>query len=308
MSRWLGTEDELTLADAGLALRGAAQAAGAPGWIWLAGLCFPSLTVLLGLSFGDALQIESEQLDLAVGGSYALALLLSPLLLFPLRLQAGLALLMQPARLRELGQPADPAAPVRHTPQLRACWNASRGLLGTSLALWLRVVLTLLVGLALVIVPPWFFLKGTGLDPHSYEFYGLLTPFFALGALYQLTIAMLFQLALQSLVRHRRGAASALLHAWRIASHRPWATFRAALVDLVLTLGVLVLTYAVTITLVVSIVGILAIPFALVALAGMEGVARAGYWARMYIALGGLPEPTLAEQGSPVSPLREHAG
>jgi hypothetical protein len=119
---------------------------------------------------------------------------------------------------------------------------------------------------------------------------------------------MLFQLALQSLVRHRRGAASALLHAWRIASHRPWATFRAALVDLLLTLGVLVLTYAVTIALAVSIVGILAIPFALVALAGMEGVARAGYWARIYIALGGLAESPPAEQGSQASALREQAG
>jgi hypothetical protein len=301
MSRWLGTKDELTLADAGMALRGAAHAAGTPGWIWLAGLFFPSLTMLLGLSFSEALQIENQPLDLAVGGSYALALLLSPLMLFPLRLQAGLALLMQPRHLRELGRSGDPAAPKRYTPRLRSCWNASRGLLGTCLALWLRVVLTLLVGLALVIVPPWFFLKGTGLDPHSYKFYGLLTPFFALGALYQLSIAMLFQLALQSLVRHRRGAASALLHAWRIASHRPWATFRAALVDLMLTLGVLVLTYAVTIALVVSIVGILAIPLALVALAGMEGVTRAGYWARMYIALGGLPETSLPEQGSQVT-------
>jgi len=40
----------------------------------------------------------------------------------------------------------------------------------------------------------------------------------------------------------------------------------------------------------------------------MEGVTRAGYWARMYIALGGLAESPPAEQGAQAFPLREQAG
>lgn len=297
MSRWIGTQaGEVRLADAARAFSGAAYTAGAPGWIWFAGLFYPSLTMLLGMALS-----ESSEVKLGAGmgfswHSYGIFLLLGPLLLFPLRLQAGLAIVMQPAELAAL------PAHGRRTPKLSACWRSSRGLLGSTLSLWLRMAFVLLVGLSLVVVPPWFFLKGTGLKTDSIQFLLYISPFFALAALFQLTVAMLYQLALQSMVRHRRGASAALTHAWRIASHRPWATFRAIVIDLLLTLMVMLLTGAIVAGLALTIVGILLIPVAIFALPGIEGCARAGYWARMYLALGGMPaeKPTgkTAEQSA----------
>ena len=285
MSRWLGSNDEeLCLADAAAGLRGAAYSAAAPGWIWVAGLFFPSLTLLFLGILTSALDQEFDAPGTIVWQPWLSLIAINPLLLFPLRLQAGLAILMQPGALAGL------PARGRRTPRLTECWRASEGLLWPVFFLWLRLTLVLLVGLSLVVVPPWFFLKGIGIMPHSVQFLLLMSPFFALATLFQVTIASLYHLALQSLVRHRRGASSALTHAWRIAAHRPWATFRVMLIDLLLTVVVVIVGYTLTAVLALSIVGIVAIlPLVLLVMPGVEGNARAGYWARMYSALGGLP-------------------
>lgn len=291
MSRWLGTQaPELRLSDATTALQAAAWQAGVPGWLWIAGLFFPSLSVLVGVTTSQFVQLETER-GWSIGWQpWLLVILAGPMLLFPLRLHAGLALTLRPSALAELGERG------RRTPSLGECWRSSRGLLLPSLSLWLRLTLVLLVGLAVVVVPPYFFLKGTGMDPHSAGFYLLLAPFFALAGLFQFTIALLYQLALQSLVQHRRGASSALTHAWRIAANRPWATFRAGVIDFMLTVTVVILSYSLIPALALTIVGILLIPVFLVVMSGAEGLARAGYWARIYLALGGMPgEPNQRE-------------
>jgi hypothetical protein len=295
MSRWLGTQaPELRLSDAATALQAAVWQAAVPGWIWIAGIFFPSLSMLVGVTTTQFVELETERGWSISWQPWLLAILAGPMMLFPLRLQAGLALTMRPSALAEL------PARARRTPRLRECWNSSRGLLLPSLSLWLRLTLVLLVGLAVVVVPPYFFLKGTGMDPHSVAFYLLLAPFFALAGLYQFTIALLYQLALQSLVQHRRGASSALTHAWRIAANHPWAILRAGVVDFMLTVTVVILSYALSAGLALTIVGILLIPVLLFVMSGAEGLARAGYWARIYLALGGMPGETLPrEQLSP---------
>jgi len=99
-------------------------------------------------------------------------------------------------------------------------------------------------------------------------------------AIYALLLSVLYQLGLQSLAQNRRGVASAVRHAWRIARHDPWATFRAVVVDFLLY----VTTTMIAIVLFATVIGA---PFGL-GMLGFAGTTRACYWARTYRVLGGL--------------------
>ena len=104
--------------------------------------------------------------------------------------------------------------------------------------------------------------------------------------IYVLVLSVLYQLALNSLAQNRRGMASALQHAWRIARNDPWATMRATIVDLEIYVVVLTLTRLASLSSHPNPPAVLILAFS--CLLGFVGVARAGYWARSYRALGGL--------------------
>jgi hypothetical protein len=137
-------------------------------------------------------------------------------------------------------------------------------------------------------VCPLFFLRGAGLPEGSWPFLLLLGPFVAVWLIYGLLLSVIYQLALHSLAQNRRGVASALIHAWRIARNDPWATARATLVDLLLYVTMLALQYLVAGLLGATCIGIPLILLAWPLIPGFAGVTRAAYWARAYRALGGL--------------------
>jgi hypothetical protein len=124
---------------------------------------------------------------------------------------------------------------------------------------------------------------------HRVLFVGLvLSPIVAILLIYWLAISVLMQLALHSLAHNRRGVGSALLHAWRILRHDVAATARAILVDVLLFLTIVAIWRMVD-----GLIGDLPgggwlTQLLKLLLVGFAGVARAGYWARAYRALGGL--------------------
>jgi hypothetical protein len=281
VSRFLGTSDErLQLAGAIDRLAAAAGMAGPPSWLWLAGLIFPSIGFALGGELGNLGRAGSETgwvgPRLASFSEEGLTLSLGfllPLLVFPMRLIAGLAALAPPAAWAR-------ARGARRSPRRGDAWRAGAGLTLDSLGLWLQLVAMSVIGLTVLLVPPYFFLKGTGLERGDALLWAIMTPFLGVAMTYLLVLSVVYQLALQSLARNRRGATSAIRHGWRIARNDGWSTARAVAVDFVL----LVTQIAATIALAITCVGLLFVP----ALGGFIGVARACYWARIYRALGGL--------------------
>jgi hypothetical protein len=122
-----------------------------------------------------------------------------------------------------------------------------------------------------------------GLTRFTALYAGFLSPFLLLVMAYAAVLMVLNQLALHSLAHNRRGVASALTHAWRLVRASPLGATRAAVVDLVLFFSVLLAAKILTGLLGDGLDGLI-----LLALLGFAGVARAGYWARTYRALGGL--------------------
>ena len=108
-------------------------------------------------------------------------------------------------------------------------------------------------------------------------------------------LSVLFQLALHSLAQNRRGAASALQHAWRIARNDPAATARATAVDAVLYFTILSLVVGLkAVQHALSLPEILlSIPY--LVLVGFGGCARCAFWARAYQSLGGIRTWVAAE-------------
>jgi hypothetical protein len=205
-------------------------------------------------------------------------------MMFPaFRLVAGLARVSPPEAWRE-------ACGNRRAPRLRTLWKNGSGMTLSTLGLWLQLVLMVAGALLLILLPaelatrPLVAAHGT---PEALRWIMaalLIGPIVLFFACYVLAVSVLCQLALHSLAHNRRGVGSALLHGWRIMRHDPWATARAVLVDLVLTLTVLVLWWVLSTIVQVDWLGIVLF----VLLTGFAGVARAGYWARAYRALGGL--------------------
>lgn len=268
------------------ALGDAARQAGAPGVIWLAGLFYPALSLSLGNS-GEVFVVHVREGEVS-RPTWNFASLHDPWMNVPLallpfilpvamRLVVGLARISSPQRWQELTE-------TRRAPRLRDAWAAGKGLSLSSFGLWLQLIVMLLASAAILLVPPFFFLRGLGLRGDSMFETGLLAalmgPFIAVLAIYALLLSVLYQLALQSLAQNRRGVASAVHHAWRIARHDPWATFRAVVVDFLLY----VTTTMMAIVLFATVIGA---PFGL-GMLGFAGTTRACYWARTYRVLGGL--------------------
>jgi hypothetical protein len=273
------------------ALADSARQAGRPGLVWLVGFLYPSLTfgiVRAPIELSDDAGIRA----LMVGGSPLAARLLAAtcmgvcigLFFFPVfRLVAGLARVSPPEAWRE-------ACAGRRTPRLRALWKSGSGMTLSTLGLWLQLTVMVAGALLLILLPAEMATRtlvaaeGTPETMRWILAALLIGPLVLFFACYALAVAVLCQLALHSLAHNRRGVGSALLHGWRIMRHDPWATARAVLVDLVLTLSVLALWWILSWIVHAEWIGVVLF----VLLTGFAGVARSGYWARAYRALGGL--------------------
>ncbi|MBK7644366.1 MAG: hypothetical protein IPJ19_15205 [Planctomycetes bacterium] len=282
VSRWLGVEgEELTLSRARAALALCARMAGHPSWLWIAGIFYPALDLVPGGVWNMNLNLARHGEDPnAIAAQLALAVGMIALV-FPVRLIVGLAAISTPHAGNLLEREA-------RRPRLRDAWRAARGITLSGCALTLELWLMGCIGITLLVAPPFFFLKGLELDPESGMFAALLAPFVGVFLVFLALVSVIYQLALSSLAHNRRGSSSALTHGWRIARHRPWATLRAALVDLVLWAMQRVLMIASGFALLATCVGAPFIPVALLGVLGFVGVTRASYWARMYRELGGL--------------------
>lgn len=244
------------------ALADSLRLAARPSWIWLVGFIYPKVLLVPMIGLRTAFQGWTHREASAVSGSL-LPLALPPLML----LVVGLARLSSPgnwSRCVERGGRV----------HLRDALKEGRGLFGSTLGLWLCVLLLDLavLGFGLVVFDS---LGGEQPGWRAYVFGG---PLLLFCCAYAAVVSVLFQLALHSLAQNRRGVVSALQHAWRLAQNDPWATFRAALVDCVFS-GVIALLGLVDTDVVVFLVG---------CLGAIAGVARALYWGQVYRELGGL--------------------
>lgn len=296
MSSLVGSpNDRLSLARGVDLLGEAARRAGRPGLVWLAGLYYPSLNLTVDL-LRSVLGMVGEMSGLVLpqaGSSSTVVTLFAPRA--PIRLElahpvgalAGALLLLPIFALIYrlvvgLARVSDARAPQDERLTLRAAWDAGRGLGGAGLGVWL-LLLGLLFGAMLVLLGPLVLLLRTlGIDGEALTT-GLLMPALLLILAYAAVLMVVNQLALHSLAHNHRGAASALTHAWRLMQGDPFSALRATLVDLVLFVSVAFLARFLE-GLLPGGVGTLAA----VALFGFAGVTRAGYWARVYRALGGL--------------------
>jgi hypothetical protein len=311
--------NRLSLAAAVDALADAARRAGRPGPLWLAGIFYPSLNLnvelvrgvlalvhrLSGIELpgagdvGPLVTLFAPRVLVSLDGGRIIGyLVLLPLWLVVYRLIVGLAKVSHP-QLAEASGGAGREGSTTATPEpdrmlrcrpgsLRRVWSEGRGLALVAFGLW-AMLLSLLLGAMLILIGPVVaLLKVLGLAEFSALFAGLLLPALLLILAYACVLMVLNQLALHSLAHNRRGVASALTHAWRLVHASPMSALRATLVDLLLFVSVLAAEWL----LAGLLIGLP--PFRWLAsllvlgLYGFAGVARAGFWARTYRALGGL--------------------
>jgi hypothetical protein len=303
MSSLIGApEGRLSLPRAIDALGEAARQAGRPGFVWIAGLVYPAVGIGAGAGWhGTRPWIVGT--DRGLGESVRTGAVFDflleaylPLFLLPFVAVVFLPLFRLVAGLAKAGSAEAwrAAAGDKRNPTLGSLWQLGRGLTFATYGLWLQLVLMQIAAFVVLLAPILAATRPLGKVPEDERVLALLGigaivgPFILLFGLYMLALSVLGQLALQSLAENRRGVSSALLHAWRIMRHDPWATARAVVAEvllLVLTVGfvrfvgglVEGLPGGTTLTLAIQI-----------ALMGFAGVVRAGYWARTYRALGGL--------------------
>ncbi len=281
------------------ALAHAARDAGRPSSLWLAGLLYPSIglgllaglanllvdgNAALGLVAAGDRESLFQTVGYTLGGAFGLVLM-TPLLFFVFRLQAGLARIAPPAVWAEISRISGP-------PRLRHAWRAGRGLTAAAGGLNVLLIVTMGAVLALVCLPIVFLWEGLynniGKEFGAMIWLGVLLPGLAFLSIYAVLLSILQLLALQSLASNKRGVASALTHAWRLAKHDPWSTGRTVAVGLMLDLAISVLSVGLSLLGDILPVGeTLVVGLATMALLGFAGVTRAGYWARAYQALGG---------------------
>lgn len=295
--------EEWSLSGAVDALGDAARSAGRPGAIWVAGIGFP--TIGLGVAAGlvgsmAILEVIPKDLQTGLYGVRAhgreimeqlgssggpLPLALFPFWLVIFRLRVGLARIAPPAVWNRLSE-------TFGRPRLRQAWRAGKGL--TLGACGMSFMLNIMMAgvLALVIVPVMLLLDAVqsnlGQGFTILAWVGILMPGTVLLTAYAVLLSVLHQLGLQSLAHNRRGVSSALVHAWRVAKANPWGTARTVVVDLVLDLSIWVITLGLAQVLRLLVGGNSLFLLTSLMLMGFGGVARAGYWARAYRALGGL--------------------
>jgi len=153
-------------------------------------------------------------------------------------------------------------------------------------ALWAQLVLTMFAASGLVLGAALLALEVVGEDASAAlgkVAVGLALTFLVV---YGATLGALYHLALASLVRHRRGAGSALLHAWRLVRAQPAAAARAIFVEGAAVLALGALAVAIDVGWVLTI-----------ALMAVIGGARARFWAASYTAFGGV-EPVGETDGA----------
>lgn len=312
MSSLIGTPgDRWTLARAIDAMAESVRQVARPGLVWLCGLFFPGLTFMAGsggelifpLFFRGVSSGASEETTVVLGLGIVLVVLGA-------RVTAGLARLGAPEAWAE-------HARGRRTVRLRDVWRAGSGLGWSALGLWLLVLTMLAIPALVVLAPPLYVLEHWGFMPGGVQeetnlFCAIvLGPFASAVLVLGLVLSVIYQLALQSLVHNRRGTASALQHAWRLARNDPWATARAVLVDflalatMTVVYGIAVLLFAFSLAFVCCLAPALFLLFfarkpwavrtvellygaLLLVLPGFIGVVRAAFWARVYRELGGL--------------------
>jgi hypothetical protein len=304
MSSLIGApEGRLSLPRAIDALGEAARQAGRPGVVWIAGLVYPAVGIGAGAGWHGTRPWFTSGSDAPVaidmkGGAVFDFLLQAylPLFLLPFVAVVFLPLFRLVAGLAKAGSAEAwrAAAGEHRNPTLASLWRLGEGLTFSTYGLWLQLVLMQIAAFIVLLAPILAATHPLGKVPENERILALLGigaivgPFILLFGLYMLALSVLGQLALQSLAENRRGVSSALLHAWRIMRHDPWATARAVVAEvllLVLTLGFVRFVGGIvehvpggdTVTLILQI-----------ALMGFAGVVRAGYWARAYRALGGL--------------------
>jgi hypothetical protein len=311
MSKLLAQDDRRwSLAAAVDALTESARIAGRPSLVWLAGFFYPGVGLGLGLGWSWILcamaNVKGDEdakwvlAPMRLGAFTStdgftgllvdtLALGCAAPLLFPVFLPvfrsiAGLAAWAGSA-----------ASSTRAS--LREVWRAGRGNVLATGGLWVQCWILVVLVAAVFLMPTVIALHAFDLVPKGDDASAAQTPRFVAGLVaapgslvvtaYALAVSMLFQLALQSLAHNRRGAGSALVHAWRLARNDPWATVRALVGDALLS-GLYWIAFFLLLALWhVPVVGG-AVLACYVALGGFVGVARAMYWARAYRALGGL--------------------
>jgi len=290
-------QDRLSLARAVDALADAARRAGRPAPVWLVGVLYPGLNLNVDLvrtvlalvqefsglhipgagDVGPIVTLFAPNLQLVTPAGSSVASIGPVAILFFLivyRPVVGLARLSDPTR----GSTAR-----ERSPTLRAVWREGKGQALVAFGLWAMLLALLLAAMLVLIGPVVALMKMPGLGDVAPVFAGLLLPVLLLILAYAAVLMVLNQLALHSLAHNQRGAASALTHAWRLVRADPMGALRASIVDFVLFLTVIVVGRVAGVALPAVLQDLLAL-----ALYGFVGVARAGYWARAYRALGGL--------------------
>lgn len=269
-----------TLSQAVDALGESARLAGRPGWLWVAGFVYPTVSLLPGVSIEQVVNQHLEVDPGAIVGSVGVVVVFLPLLG---RLWAGLARTASPSVWTASSKGG-------RMPRLRDAWRAGSGLTVSTIGLWFQVALLAFAALVLLGLLPTALLSllVTEVSRSFGVLFVALFPVVAFLLFYLLLLNLMFQIALHSLAQNRRGSVSALTHAWRIARNDPWATARATLVDFLVYATVLVIAFVVGLLLFVTCVGIPASFLVFLAANGFLGVTRACYWARAYRALGGL--------------------
>ncbi|MCY2960876.1 MAG: hypothetical protein NTY35_11990 [Planctomycetota bacterium] len=307
MSSVIGSEPErFGLPRAVDALGEAARQAGRPGFVWLAGLFYPSVGIGIGGIWDGPVKLMPGDPGVTIVGldtSPQLASVLDflvrayvPLFALPFIAVLFLPLFRLVAGLAKVGSAEawQLAAEGRRNPRLRSLWKLGEGLTFATYGLWLQLVLMQILAFVVLLLPIIAATRHLGLATEADRIAVLLGigvlvgPFILVFGLYMLALSVLGQLGLQSLAENRRGVSSALLHAWRIMRQDPRATARAVVAELVLLVVALIAVRAFA-----GIVGQFPLSDTLVvffqlALMGFAGVVRAGYWARAYRALGGL--------------------
>lgn len=289
-----------TLREATDALAQSARQGAVPSGLWVAGFFYQTLS--LGWTFGLTVLsvavpgtrweglLSNLRLPLDIKRSFEPLVLYRdvPLPIFILlclvsfRVVAGLARLSP----REVWLDA---RGHRRAPKLRQAWRAGKGLTRATMGLWIQLLLMMFFAALIFVGPARLLIDVLNVDGNSIV--SVLVSGIAVGLIlfYGFLLSIVFQIALHSLVQNRRGVASALLHAWRIAKNDPMATARATIVDAVLYFTVAIGLLA-AISLLRLDLPLLGTPIlaAMLLLEALAGCTRCAYWARAYRALGGI--------------------
>ncbi|MEM6673717.1 MAG: hypothetical protein AAF726_12805 [Planctomycetota bacterium] len=243
------------------------------GLAWVLG----GIAALTALSLADgdtAVVSRTIGSDLAEPGSAAAiaALLLSiPLILVAARVSAGLARIVAPG------------APDGRKPTLRNSWRSGVSVQVSAVGVWLQIFGMMASG-TLILLGPLVLLAlsvgGDTLGPFGVVLSGLAL---TLTLVYGAELGALQELALASLVRHRRGVGSAVLHGWRMMRAHPGPSRRIATIEFVARFVTVAAVVAVT-----RRAGLGAGVATFCALGAITGSVRAHLWANAYPRLGGL--------------------